>query len=658
MCGIVGYVGPRDAAPILLDGLRRLEYRGYDSAGIAIVTSRGTLEIRKNEGKLIKLVEALNGNAPQGNLGMGHTRWATHGAPNDINAHPHTDCTGRIAVIHNGIIENFAELRDELGARGHKFATETDTEVLAHLIEEEMQTSLTYPPTPSLKETGVETELNRGLGPGGKGNADQSAYPHPNPLAEKERKTGGTLALVSAVQRALKKVRGTYGIGVLDLDQPNLLIGARHFSPLVIGLGSNENFLASDIPALLPYTRRLLMIEDGEVAALTRDSVHLYTLDGDAVERDPFNVTWDLQSAEKGGYPHFFLKEIHEQPAALANAIRGRVTDTVHLSELDALDLTRVNRVVLLACGSSYHAALVGKRAIEQWVHVPAEAIIASEFRYASPVIDDHTLAILITQSGETADTIASLRLARSAGAQTLALTNAVGSSITRGVTAVVNLHVGPEIGVVASKTFSAQVLVLEMIALDWAKRRGAVDAFKLAELARQIAQVPDWVEGAMGTDQQMQRLADRISSHHSCFFFGRGYGYATALEGALKLKEISYLHAEGYPAGELKHGPIAMLDPEIPVIAIATHSSVLEKVVSNILEVRARRAPVIAIATEGNETIAKHADDVVYLPRVAEEFSPIVATVPLQLLAYHVAILRGCDVDQPRNLAKSVTVE
>ncbi len=618
MCGIVGYIGPHDASPILLDGLRRLEYRGYDSAGIAVVTPNGTLEIRKNEGKLQKLVDALDGSAPRGSLGMGHTRWATHGAPNNINAHPHTDCTGRIAVIHNGIIENFAELRDELCLGGHTFTTETDTEVLAHLIEDELRPS-----------------------------------PQPSP------RRGEGITLVTAVQRALKKVRGTYGVGVIDLMHPDLIIGARHFSPLIIGLGDGENFLASDIPALLPHTKRVLVIEDSEIAALTRDGVYLYTLDGNAVERDPFQVTWDLQSAEKGGYPHFFLKEIHEQPAALANAIRGRVTEPdVHLAELDALDLARVNRVVLLACGSSYHAALVGKRALEQWTRVPAEAIIASEFRYAMPVIDENTLAILITQSGETADTIASMRLARSSGAQTLALTNTVGSSITRGVTSVVNLHVGPEIGVVASKTFSAQVLLLEMIALDWAKRRGRIDASRIAELARQIAQVPDWVEGAMGTDQQMRELAKKISSRHSVFFFGRGYGYPTALEGALKLKEISYLHAEGYPAGELKHGPIAMLDPEIPVIAVATHSAVLEKIASNIQEVRARRAPVIAIATEGDEAIAKYADDVVYLPRVAEEFSPMVATVPLQLLAYHVAVLRGCDADQPRNLAKSVTVE
>lgn len=624
MCGIVGYVGPRDASPILLDGLQRLEYRGYDSAGIAIRAPNGKIEIRKSEGKLKKLVDALNGHAPSGHLGLGHTRWATHGAPNDTNAHPHVDCMGRLAVVHNGIIENYAELRDALRDRGHAFITETDTEVLAHLIEDELH-----------------------------------ARPSPlAPLPSREREDG-PLALVEAVQRALKQVRGTYGIGVIDLTNPDLLIGARHFSPLVVGMGSGENFIASDIPALLPYTKRVMLIEDGEIAALTRDTVHLYTLDGDSVEREPMEVTWGVESAEKGGYPHFFLKEIYEQPAALANALRGRVDERgVNVAELDALDLARVNRAVLLACGSSYHAALVGKRVIEQWARVPTEALIASEFRYASPVIDGKTLAILITQSGETADTLASMRLAESAGAQTLALTNTIGSSITRGATTTVNLQVGPEIGVVASKTFSAQVLLLELIALDWARRRGTFDAARIEELAQQFARLPDLVEGALGTNHQMQQLATKISSRKSCFFFGRGFGYPTALEGALKLKEISYLHAEGYPAGELKHGPIAMLDPEIPVIAIATHSAMLEKVVSNIQEVRARKAPVIALATEGDGAIAMHADDVVYLPHTLEELSPVVATVPLQLLAYHVAMARGCDVDQPRNLAKSVTVE
>ncbi|MBI5035408.1 MAG: glutamine--fructose-6-phosphate transaminase (isomerizing) [Chloroflexi bacterium] len=615
MCGIVGYVGARNATPILLDGLRRLEYRGYDSAGVAVLNANGKIEIRKTEGKLNRLVDVLNHSAPSGQLGLGHTRWATHGAPNDTNAHPHADCTGRLVVVHNGIVENFSELRDELATLGHRFITETDTEVLAHLIEEEMK--------------------------GNKGNE------------------GNALALVGAVQRALKRVRGTYGIGVFDQSNSALLIAARHFSPLIVGLGQGENFIASDIPALLPHTRKMLLIDDGEVAVLTRDAARLYTLDNVEVERDPLIVNWDVQAAEKGGYPHFFLKEINEQPAALANALRGRVDEKgVHLSELDAIDFARIKRVTLLACGSSYHAGLVGKRVIEEWVHLPAEVNIASEFRYASPVIDDQTLAILITQSGETADTIASMRLAKSAGAQTLALTNVVGSSITRGVTTTVNLQVGPEVGVVASKTFSAQVLLLELIALDWAKRTGKLDSLRVTELAQQFARLPDMVEGALGTDNQMKQLAEKIFARKSCFFFGRGFGYPTALEGALKLKEISYLHAEGYPAGELKHGPIAMLDSEFPIIAIAMSSPTLEKVVSNIQEVRARKAPVIALATEEDAAIRKHVDEVVYLPHVPEQFTPIVATVPLQLLAYHVAIARGCDVDQPRNLAKSVTVE
>ncbi len=611
MCGIIGYIGERNVSPILLDGLRRLEYRGYDSAGIAVVSTNGKIEIRKSEGKLKKLVDSLNGQTPDGQLGLGHTRWATHGAPNDTNAHPHSDCTGRIAVVHNGIIENYAELRNSLGAQGHQFTTETDTEVLAHLVEDELA----------------------------------GAHPPDD--------------IVGAVQRALQRVRGTYGIGVLDRDSPGLLIGARHFSPLIVGIGEGENFIASDIPALLPHTRRVMLIEDGELAVLSRQNVRLFTIHGERVEREPFTVNWDVQAAEKAGYPHFFLKEIHEQPAALANALRGRVDEFgLTLAELDRLDLDRINRVVLLACGSSYHAALVGKRVIEEWVRIPAEAIIASEFRYANPVVNEHTLAILITQSGETADTIASLRLAREGGAQTLAVTNTVGSSITRGATTTVLLQVGPEIGVVASKTFSAQVLVLELIALDWAQRCQKLDPARVRSMAQQLARLPDAVQGALGTDHQMQELSGQIVSRKSCFFLGRGFGYPTALEGALKLKEISYLPAEGYPAGELKHGPIAMLDPEIPVIAIATDSAILDKVMSNIQEVRARQAPVIALATEGNLALASHAQQIVALPHIAEEMAPIVNIVPLQLLAYHVAIARGCDVDQPRNLAKSVTVE
>lgn len=613
MCGIVGYVGYKEVTPLLLDGLKRLEYRGYDSAGIAVRTSEGDIEIRKSEGKLSRLIERLNGSAPRGTLGLGHTRWATHGAPNDINAHPHTDCSGKLAVIHNGIVENYAELREDLAARGHVFQSETDTEILAHLIEEEFQA----------------------------------------------RGANSALGLIDATRAALKAVRGAYSLGVIDARVPDLIIGARHFSPLIVGVGQNENLLASDIPALLAHTRRALVIEDGELVALTQDAVRLYTLDGQVVEREPFEVTWDVASAEKGGYPHFFIKEINEQPSALANALRGRVeTDRVVLPELDTLDLERVDRIHIVACGTSYHAGLAGKLAFEQWARVPVQVEIASEYRYASPVVDDRTLMILITQSGETADTLACFRLARDAGAQTLALTNIVGSSITRGTDAVVYLRVGPEIGVVATKTFTAQVALLELVALDWAMRTGRRTKDEGRKTINSFRQLPDLVEATLGADRRTELLARQLTHHRSCFFFGRGFGYVAALEGALKLKEVSYLHAEGYAAGELKHGPIAMLEPDIPVIAIATASQTLDKVISNIQEVRARRAPVIAIATEGDPRIGEHADEVIYIPRAPEHLTPILAMVPLQLLSYHVAIARGCDVDQPRNLAKSVTVE
>ncbi len=613
MCGIVGYVGNREVSPILLDGLRRLEYRGYDSAGVAVRTPEGRMEIYKTNGKLKRLVEMLNGCAPHGSLGIGHTRWATHGVPNDINAHPHTDCSGQLAVIHNGIVENFAELRAGLTAHGHRFKSETDTEVIAHLIEEEFNA----------------------------------------------RGADSALALIDATRMSLKKLRGAYSVGVMDARVPDLLIGARHFSPLVVGVGNGENLLASDIPALLAHTRRALVIEDGELVALTPEQVRVFTLDGEVVEREPFEVTWNFEEAEKGGYPHFFLKEINEQPAALANALRGRVVEgRVVLPELQAIDFKRVERVHIIACGTSYHAGLIGKLALEQWARVPVQVEIGSEYRYAAPVVDEHTLAVLITQSGETADTLASFRLARASGAQTLALTNVVGSSVTRGADTTVYLRVGPEIGVVATKTFTAQVALLELLALDWATARGTIDGSKRAALARSFEILPDLVEAALGADNQVMHLAHKLQNRRSCFFFGRGYGFPAALEGALKLKEVSYLHAEGYAAGELKHGPIAMLDPEIPVIAIATESPTQEKVVSNIQEVRARQAPVVAVATEGDPRTAEYADDIIYVPRAHEAFTPILAVVPLQLLAYHIAIARGCDVDQPRNLAKSVTVE
>lgn len=617
MCGIVGYVGYKQASPLLLDGLKRLEYRGYDSAGIAVRTADGTIAICKSQGKLSNLVDRLNGSAPRGTLGMGHTRWATHGAPNDVNAHPHTDESGRVVVIHNGIIENYTELREALRARGHTFRSETDTEIFAHLVEEEFQA----------------------------------------------RGADGAVNFIDAVRASLKQVRGAYSFVVMDARVPDLMIGARHFSPLIVGAGENENLLASDIPALLEHTRRALIIEDGEVVALSHDAVRIFTLDGQVVEREPFQVTWDVTSAEKGGYPTFFTKEIYEQPAALANALRGRVQAAtaehgarIVLPELDGLDLDRVERVHIVACGTSYHAGLAAKLALEQWARMPVNVEIASEYRYASPVVDAKTLLILITQSGETADTLACFRLARQFGAQTLALTNVVGSSITRGADAVIYLRVGPEIGVVATKTYTAQVALLELVALYWAMRQD-----ETGDRGTEIAgflQLPDLVQASLGVDHQTEQLAKQLTHHRSAFFFGRGFGYIAALEGALKLKEVSYLHAEAYAAGELKHGPIAMLDPDIPVIAVATRSATLDKLVSNIQEVRARRAPVIAIATEGDTHIEQHADHVIYTPRAPEHLTPILAVVPLQLLSYHVAVARECDVDQPRNLAKSVTVE
>lgn len=612
MCGIVGYVGQRFAAPILLDGLKRLEYRGYDSAGVAILTLDGEIAIHKTQGKLIKLINALDGRAPAGFLGIGHTRWATHGAPNRANAHPHTDCSGRIVVVHNGIIENFSPLRQELTERGHIFTSETDTEVIVHLIEEAYQ------------------ELK-----------------------------GSPSGFVEAVRVALQRVRGAYAIAAFCRDEPDLLVGARHFSPLVIGLGEGENYLASDIPAILRETRRALLIEDGEVVALTPKEVRIYTLDGQLVQREPFHVGWDAQAAEKGGYPHFFLKEVYEQPDGLRNALRGRMDgDRLSLSELAHLNLRQIERVYIVACGTSYHAGLIGKQVIEAWARLPTEVAIASEFRYGHPIFDERTLTILITQSGETADTLAAFRLAREAGAVTLALTNVMGSSITRGVDGVLYLQVGPEIGVVASKTFTAQLAILYLLALHLAQERGMMDGGEVAEVLGDLRALPEQVAAILEKDGEIAAVARAYADRRSFFFFGRGYGYPIALEGALKLKEISYIHAEGYPAGELKHGPIAMLDPEIPVMAIATENPLYEKVISNIQEVLARQAEVLAVATEGDEEIGRYAQHVFHVPRTLEALTPVLTVVPLQLFAYHVAVERGCDVDQPRNLAKSVTVE
>ncbi|HLI70090.1 MAG TPA: glutamine--fructose-6-phosphate transaminase (isomerizing) [Ktedonobacteraceae bacterium] len=623
MCGIIGYVGPKgtDVTTILLDGLSRLEYRGYDSAGIAVLTSTGTLAVHRKAGKITNLRTAVaEAERPKpGPLGIGHTRWATHGRPNDANAHPHADCTGVLTVVHNGIIENYAELRAELIQQGHTFRSETDTEVLSHLIEREY-------------------------------------------FGQAERD------LEQAVRLALSLVTGAYAIAVISSEQPDLLIGARYGGgPLIAGLGEQEQYLASDIPALLKHTRRVLVIDEGEVVILRPTSVVITRMDGTRVEREPLTIDWDAEAAEKGGYPHFALKEIHEQPEALRRALTGRVRQgQLYLAELERLrasgKLDQIQRAVVVACGSSYHAGLVAKYAIEQWARISVEVITAAEFRYCDPIVGPETLCIAVTQSGETADTLVGIRQAREQGAPVIAITNVVASAITRLADAVLYLQAGPEICVVATKTFLNSVVVLYLLGIWLARSRGRPDPDQIGPLLdaleRLPAQVQQILNRADSPGDTIAPLARELASVSSAMFIGRGAGYPIALEGALKLKEISYIHAEGLPAGELKHGSIALLDPQTPLVAIATRSRVYDKVVSNIQEVRARDARVIAVATEGDEAIRLHADNIFYVPATLEMFSPLLAVIPLQLFAYHTAVARGCNVDQPRNLAKSVTVE
>ncbi|MGZ3586066.1 MAG: glutamine--fructose-6-phosphate transaminase (isomerizing) [Candidatus Limnocylindrales bacterium] len=609
MCGIVGYIGPREAAPILLEGLARLEYRGYDSAGIALLTADGQMFVEKRAGKLEVLRTALVGETPSAAIGLAHTRWATHGRPNDLNAHPHVDCTGAITVIHNGIIENFQELRDGLAARGHTLRSETDTEAIAHLVEE--------------------------------------AY-------------RGDLA--AAVREALRQADGAYALAAMHRDEPARLVGARMNVPLIVGLGDHEAFLASDVAAVLAHTRRVVFLEEGDVADLTAEGVRITAVDGTPRERAVHTIDWSIEAAEKGGYPHFMLKEIHEQPQALRSCVTGRLGPDGHvrLDELGPLAerIATAERIELVACGTAYYASLVGAACLQAWTGLPARATVGSEFRYSPPPLDEHTLVIAVTQSGETADTIAPTRFARDQGCPIVAVTNTVGSAITREADAVLFLQAGPEIAVAASKTFVTQVTTLVMLAAAVGRLRGTFSEAQEGELVAALRALPDAAQRALDGSSGSAALARRYVNSRGFMFVGRGLSYPAALEGALKLKEVSYIHAEGYAAGELKHGPISLLDAECPLVAVATRSGVYDKLISNVMEGRARDARVIAVATEGDRQIAGLADDVCWVPDTHEALSPVLAIIPLQLFAYHAAVARGTDVDQPRNLAKSVTVE
>ena len=610
MCGIVGYTGPREAGPILLEGLRRLEYRGYDSAGIALVDEEGDLFVEKRAGKLANLTTALVDRTPHAAMGLAHTRWATHGRPNDLNAHPHVDCSGKITVIHNGIIENFRELRDGLEARGHTLTSETDTEALAHLVEE--------------------------------------AYE-------------GDLA--DAVRAALRRVIGAYAIVVMHREEAGRLVGARQDVPLLVGLNGEESFIASDAAAILAHTNRIVFLQEGDVADVRPSGVVVTDINGKVLPRPETIIDWTPEVAEKGGFEHFMLKEIHEQPIALRQSLAGRVghDDRIHLPEIEPLAdvLARVTRIELVACGTASYAALVGASALEAWTGLPARVTVGSEFRYSPPPLDRNTLVIAVTQSGETADTIAPTRYAREQGCPIIAVTNTVGSAITREADAVLFLQAGPEIAVAASKTFVTQVTTLTVLAAALGRMRGTMTEAAEVELAVALRALPDAAQRALELNApNAHDLARRYVNSRGFMYVGRGSTYPAALEGALKLKEISYVHAEGYPAGELKHGPISLLDAECPLVAVATRSSTYDKLISNVMEGRARDARVLAVATEGDVQITRFADDVCWVPDTHETVSAVLAIIPLQLFAYHVAIARGTDVDQPRNLAKSVTVE
>jgi glucosamine--fructose-6-phosphate aminotransferase (isomerizing) len=620
MCGIVGYVGDKEVVGIILDGLRKLEYRGYDSAGIAVVDDDGNLIIRRAEGKLRNLEEAIRLNPLKGKYGIGHTRWATHGRPTEENAHPHRDCTGKVVVVHNGIIENYLSLKQRLQAEDHRLVTETDTEVVAHLIEK------------FLRE--------------------------------------GAPNLESAVRRTVSELRGICAMAVLWSEEPEKIVAVRQGPPIVIGLGENEYFVASDVPPVLEHTREVFFLGDGEIATLTRGGVTVTDFEGTVVAPRVQHITWDPIMVEKGGFKHYMLKEIYEQPRAVRDTVIGRVSQTdgrVFLEEMELSDedFRRFTSVKAVACGTSHHAAMAGKYMLEQLVRIPVEVDYASEFRYRDPILDENTLVVAISQSGETADTLAAVRESREKGAKILSICNVQGSMLTRESHGTILTHAGPEIGVASTKAFTSQMTVFYLLALYMAQRRGVMSQEESLEHVRALSSLPVKMESLLSSDEQMEKLAREFHKANGFLYLGRGINFPIALEGALKLKEISYIHAEGYPAGEMKHGPNALIDEELPVVVIATRDASnpasnirYEKTLSNMQEVKARDGVVIALVTEGDAEANQAADRIIEIPHSTDLISPILAIVPLQLLAYHIGVRRGCDVDQPRNLAKSVTVE
>lgn len=609
MCGIVGYIGARNSQEILLDGLKKLEYRGYDSAGVAVFTGNG-LEVKKAKGRLAVLESQLKMSPLVGTAGIGHTRWATHGKPSDVNSHPHTDNGMRFSVVHNGIIENYQSLKEDLTSKGHRFVSETDTEVLSHLL----------------------ADLYDG-------------------------------DLVRTVQKAVKRLRGAYALAVMYVHEPDQLVAVRQASPLIIGVGKGENFIGSDIPAVLNHTRDIYILNDGEMAVLTRNGVDLMDLDGNYISRELFVVDWDLSTAEKGGFDHFMLKEIHEQPKAYRDTMGSRIDLAAGKVTLDELSMTveeikGIRKIHIVACGTAYHAGLVGKSVIERLTRIPVETDVASEYRYRSPIITKDTLVVIVSQSGETADTLAALREAKRCGAKVLAITNVVGSSAAREADEVLFTWAGPEIAVASTKAYSSQLIAFYLLGLHLASVAGTQDDAAIAEAIQGLHKLPEQVEQILEQSTAIQALAEQLAVHPSLFFIGRGLDYAAAQEGSLKLKEISYIHCEAYAAGELKHGTLALIEEGVPVIALGTQTELLEKTVSNIKEVKARGAYVLGVVMEGEPALDSCADHVLTIPRTLDVLAPALSAIPLQLLAYYASLARGNDVDKPRNLAKSVTVE